>query len=605
MLCRVSVFSLSHILVLALILAVGSTFALPVGLVAQDSSTEEKADQEDEDQDSDEDGTDDLDKAMDLSISARSTRDLDKIVSLCESAIEKGLVGEDNQQAEALMSSTLFKHAEQLSDRIFSPTGRDTRWRVYRREALMRLKQLEEVDPKNGSAHLLSAKLNGLPGGDREAALESIDKAVKLADGDEAAESEALFLRATLAEDPKKRLKDLTAAIEADPENLDAVRLRGGLYLQMEKTDKAIEDFRLWVEKDPENADAYSVLVQTLMSLKKNEEAIEVLDKAIEAKPDFLANYTTRAQLNLILEKSDKALEDVGRALKIDPNSTDALMMRASILFEEEKYDEALEDVNTVLDNEPGLIRGIWMRSIILSSQDKLDEAIEDVRTLSRADPSNNDFKYRLAMLYNANDEPEKSLRLYDRLIRGDKENAGYLRGRGDANLSLSKHKEAIADYEAALELDSEDDGVLNNLAWVLATAGDEKNRDGARAIELATKAAEITEFKEAHILSTLASGYAEAGDFDNAKKYAKQAIEVSDDDEQKESIGKELAQYEKEEPWREDQLKELEEKRNKAKEDKAKEEGKNKDDEEDGDDKDDKEDDKDKDDDKEEGDGN
>ena len=60
-----------------------------------------------------------------------------------------------------------------------------------------------------------------------------------------------------------------------------------------------------------------------------------------------------------------------------------------------------------------------------------------------------------------------------------------------------------------------------------------------------------MTDYKEAHILSTLAAGYAEQGDFKSAINWINKALEVADGEE-KESIKKELASYEAEKPWRE-----------------------------------------------------
>ena len=51
----------------------------------------------------------------------------------------------------------------------------------------------------------------------------------------------------------------------------------------------------------------------------------------------------------------------------------------------------------------------------------------------------------------------------------------------------------------------------------MLATSPDDKLRDGARAVKLATKAAEASGYETPHILSTLAAAYAETGDFENA----------------------------------------------------------------------------------------
>jgi tetratricopeptide (TPR) repeat protein len=117
--------------------------------------------------------------------------------------------------------------------------------------------------------------------------------------------------------------------------------------------------------------------------------------------------------------------------------------------------------------------------------------------------------------------------------------------------LSVGRQAEAIADYERLLELQPDDSHVLNNLAWVLATSPDEKLRDGKRAIELATKACEVTDYKEAHILSTLAAGYAETGDFRTAIQWSQKAVAMGGE-EQLEPLKKELESYRAGQPVRE-----------------------------------------------------
>ena len=108
------------------------------------------------------------------------------------------------------------------------------------------------------------------------------------------------------------------------------------------------------------------------------------------------------------------------------------------------------------------------------------------------------------------------------------------LHGRGDAYLNLGRHAEAVADYDKALELQPKDEGLLNNLAWTLATSPDAKLRNGRRAIELATLACEVTGYKLAYILSTLAAAYAETGDFQTAVKWTTKAVQVSDKEKQR-----------------------------------------------------------------------
>ena len=73
-------------------------------------------------------------------------------------------------------------------------------------------------------------------------------------------------------------------------------------------------------------------------------------------------------------------------------------------------------------------------------------------------------------------------------------------------------------------------------------------------------KACEVSEYKEPHILSTLAAAYAESGDFENAQKWAKKAVEIGREDIQ-DHLEKELKSYQDGKPWRENKAKERENK--------------------------------------------
>src|SRR5262245_55361586 len=115
----------------------------------------------------------------------------------------------------------------------------------------------------------------------------------------------------------------------------------------------------------------------------------------------------------------------------------------------------------------------------------------------------------------------------------------------------MGKQAEAIADYEAVVKVDPENSHVLNNLAWLLATSPDEKLRNGKRAIELATAGCKLTEYKQAHLVSTLAAGYAETGDFKMAIEWSQKSVELAGED-LKENLTKELDSYKAGKPVRE-----------------------------------------------------
>jgi hypothetical protein len=67
-----------------------------------------------------------------------------------------------------------------------------------------------------------------------------------------------------------------------------------------------------------------------------------------------------------------------------------------------------------------------------------------------------------------------------------------------------------------------------NNLAWLLSTSADSAVRNGARAVELAQRANELTAGTNPLILRTLAAAHAEAGHFDIALHTAQQALQLA-----------------------------------------------------------------------------
>ena len=82
----------------------------------------------------------------------------------------------------------------------------------------------------------------------------------------------------------------------------------------------------------------------------------------------------------------------------------------------------------------------------------------------------------------------------------------------------------AIQRYREALNVDSNNPVVLNNLAWILATASKPELRNGEEAVRLATKAVALTDRRLPLFIETLAAAYAEAGQFSKAAQIAQTA---------------------------------------------------------------------------------
>ncbi len=500
-------------------------------------------------------GLEDLNEAIDAKLAIEQLDDFGRVLTLCRQAIDKGLDDDSKKFAEDLYTGTLMDRAGMLSEAIFESPRPDPQWPRIRAFAMRDLQEAVAREPELGGAWLMIARLQILPGGDRQRAAAAAAKAAEHLGDNKLDQARAKLVLAELEDDPDKKAALFDAAVKLSPRDPEVRRTRGMHWLSRDEFAKAREDLEVAIEEQPQNAALYEALGIALVLAKDLEKARDAFGKAIELEPDSVGPLLQRARVLAVDGKNDEALEDINRAVELQPENVAALLLRARILQQIDDPDAALADVETVLDTSPDLPAALELRGLMAAERQDYESAIRDFRRLASRNPDDIAIIGQLGMLYLAAGQPEEAIKRFTRALEIDDENFPCRRGRSDAAISMGDHPAALADLEKALALKPDDSGVLNNLAWLLATSPDDDLRDGTRAIELATKACEETKWEEAHIISTLAAAYAEKGDFESAKKFASQAVEQGKDDEDvAQQLAAELASYEEGKPWRERQ---------------------------------------------------
>lgn len=208
---------------------------------------------------------------------------------------------------------------------------------------------------------------------------------------------------------------------------------------------------------------------------------------------------------------------DVEEAIKLDPAVKNAYATRAWFEEVDGKWAEAAAD-----------------RTVAMSERN--------------AAPDN-----LLARAYDYAQAGKKSLarRDYEEIARRPVKTAEDYIHQGEALHTLGREELAAAAYAAARRLEPSDKWVLNGVAWFEATSPDPKYRDGPAAVRDATRAAELSQWKEPDILDTLAAAYAEAGDFPSALRYEKQALAFHKMDTKGQVLEKNLREIKKGKPIR------------------------------------------------------
>ncbi|HEX6962837.1 MAG TPA: tetratricopeptide repeat protein [Lacipirellula sp.] len=514
------------------------------------------------------DGQEELDEALRVKVTAENLRDINKVIELLETAIQEGLDVENSDFAERLLSETLMERASQLAAVVQSvPLERlaDPQLQRVRDLAVTDLQRVLEYDEAPVHAKVLLAQLQALPGGEKAEALKLLNEAFEAEQFQELPakmRAEAISLRATLQEDPEKALQDFDEAIALEPEEDEHRLARADFNRQRGKLDEALQDIEELLKQDEENAGALLVKAQILREQEKLDEAIAVLDKATEIAPSAPGPYQERGEIYRIQGEAEKAIDQFNRVLQLQPGFMLTLIHRAEAYIAEEEYEEALVDIEAILKENPTLAVAHALRAQALANLDRLPEAIEAMEKLADATPEQPEFRMQLAFYYLYNKQAREAIQQYGKVLEQlegeegeDAERVRFqaLRGRADAQLNIGEHRAAVKDFDAAMKIDDEDASVLNNFAWVLATSPDEEVRDGKRAVELATKAVELTDETQAHILSTLAAAYAETGDFEAARKWSQKSVDLNDP-EHLDQLKKELASYQENKPWRERQ---------------------------------------------------
>lgn len=504
-------------------------------------------------------GQADLDEAVVKRIDAESRADLETVAALIESALAKGLADENASFAKKMLGSVQLQLGQEFASEI--PRARGRRQLQLLEQALTMLRRATENDPTQVEAYLLIARLNLLPNGDQDEIRDVTTKAIGLLEDDPEQRSKLLVLRALVRETDAEKLADLDAALEADPTNGEALQARAAVRMQAGDVDGAVKDLQNVLARDPSNQAIAQAAVQQLVELNRAGDALDLLSKTIEAKPSE-ALYRLRAILYRMEGKEDEALADLNKALAMQPKDPVALLQRAEIAIFGGDIRGAKRDLKAASEIAPQIAnatQAIYVRCLIANEEGRTADAINDMKTLVSREPDNLARRFQLANLYQVDERPRKAIETLTQILEIDPGNSLALRSRGDALLAVGDHAAAIMDYEATIASLGDDDtrelyGVLNNLAWVLATSPRDEIRDGQRSLELGEKAARLSEYSEPHILSTLAACYAETGDFENAIRWAEKAVELGRAEEhgQIEQLEAELESYRKNEPWRE-----------------------------------------------------
>lgn len=138
------------------------------------------------------------------------------------------------------------------------------------------------------------------------------------------------------------------------------------------------------------------------------------------------------------------------------------------------------------------------------------------------------------------------------RALKLDKTDAMAYLLRARARMAEGNYRMALSDLKIVARLNGRDPDAQQQLALILAACPQDNIRNGKKAMESAKLACELTKWKDWNCLDTLAAAHAELGQFDEAVKWQRKAIQIASA-EKREVCTERLALYKAGKPLRMD----------------------------------------------------
>jgi tetratricopeptide (TPR) repeat protein len=342
-----------------------------------------------------------------------------------------------------------------------------------------------------------------------------------------------------------------TARIRSNPGESFNYTMRALVsFHQNADLDRSLADLNEAIRLAPRDVDTHLTRAEVWRAKGDPAKAIDEYSEVIRHDPQVLPAYFGRAAIEGEMGELDNAIADLGSAIRLEPRLPDTYIVRAAAWNHQGSIDKAIADLSTAITLDPRNAATYHDRGLLWSRKKDYDKAIIDYSVAIRLEPGTATGYCSRGFAYRAEKQYDSAIADYNQAVSLDPRDSDAFCGRGWCWLEKKEYAKALSDFGQALRVDPRDACALDGRAWIGATCPDPAYRDGKKTVEAAIEACELTRWKEAYCLETLAAGYAETGDFAAAVKWQTKAIELETDPKEKEEYRARLKLFQEKKPY-------------------------------------------------------
>jgi len=190
--------------------------------------------------------------------------------------------------------------------------------------------------------------------------------------------------------------------LKAQPDQYDALRLRGMLLLQRGAPAEARSLLKRATEVLPQNPEAWVNIASLEQMLGEVEPAIAAIQKALALDASLAAAHNTHANILLTAGRADEAEAAYGRALALEPGDASLMLNLAGAQHAAGRLDAAAAACREILLQQPGFAPALVKLGAVLADLGDLPGAEEALAEAVRLAPGQAEWRYSLAQAIEA-----------------------------------------------------------------------------------------------------------------------------------------------------------------------------------------------------------
>ncbi len=291
--------------------------------------------------------------------------------------------------------------------------------------------------------------------------------------------------------------------------------------------DSTDEMGNLWIQVQTKSAADRQTLFSDFRPKMLAEDA-SGYETMLSGNPGDASLHTDAALIYWDLGQVDRAVAHYESAIAMEPDNVRTRYNFATLLAERRRFEEAAAHFRQAIVLQPDHGEAHNNLGAVLWAQDKFGEAFEHFSEALRLDPKNVRAHNNLGHAFASRGQVDEGIRHYQEALALNPDFA-------DAHVNLARALASQGRFQDAVRAQREARRAaptwvvpMADLAWLLATAPDERLRQPDEAVRLAEQAVQLTGRQNIAAFDALAASYAAARRFEEAVAAQEAAVALA-----------------------------------------------------------------------------